>query len=301
MSITDLAAAPIPAPSLDLLADLEQLLHYHFMRNALAAGTVVAVAAGVVGYFMVLRGQSFAGHTLSQVGFPGAAGATLVGLAPAAGLLVFCVAAALGIGALSESRSVERRAESAAIGSILAFALALGFLFATLYHGFVSGIEALLFGTFVGISDAQVLQLLVASLLLLAAMALMARPLLFASLDPEAAAARGVPVRLLSVAFLALLGVGVAEAAQITGTLLVFALLVAPAAAAQQLSAQPQVAMLLSVLVALLVTWLGMAVAYFSPYPTGFYVTSLAFAAYLLARAARWNATRRGRRAGAHA
>lgn len=287
MSITELAAAPIPAPSLDLLADLQQLLHYHFMRNALAAGTVVAVAAGVVGYFMVLRGQSFAGHTLSQVGFPGAAGATLVGLAPAAGLLVFCVAAALGIGALAESRSVERRAESAAIGSILAFALALGFLFATLSHGFVAGIQALLFGTFVGISDAQVLQLLAASVVLLAGVAVMARPLLFASVDPDAAAARGVPVRLVSIAFLVLLGVGVAEAAQITGTLLVFALLVAPAATAQQLSARPHVALPLSVAVALLVTWLGMAVAYFSPYPTGFYVTSIAFAAYLLSRGLR--------------
>jgi zinc/manganese transport system permease protein len=280
----------------DIWGELQQLFAYSFMRNALLAGTIVAVVAGLVGWFMVLRGQSFAGHTLSQVGFPGAAGAALVGAAPAVGLLVFCVLAAVGIAVLGDRRSVERRAESAGIGSILAFALALGFLFASLYSGFISGIQAFLFGTFLGITQSQVLLLLAAGVVVLAAMAVMARPLLWASIDPDAAAARGVPVRALSIVFLIVLGVGVAEAAQITGTLLVFALLVAPAATAQQLSARPAVALALSVAIGLLVVWVGMAVAYWTGYPVGFWVTSAAFAAYLLARGARFAAQWRGRR-----
>jgi zinc/manganese transport system permease protein len=263
------------------------LFAYHFMQNALLAGTIVAVVAGVVGWFMVLRGQSFAGHALSQVGFPGASGAALIGVTPGAGLLVFCVAGAVGIGLLGERRSAERRFETAGIGAILALALALGFLFASLYQGNVEGVQALLFGTFLGITDAQVVLLLVAALVALPAVGVLARPLLFASVDPEAAAARGVRVRALSIAFLVVLGVGVAEAAQITGTLLVFALLVAPAATAQQVSARPSLAMAMSVAIALLVTWAGLALAYWTSLPVGFWVTSLAFALYLCARGGR--------------
>jgi zinc/manganese transport system permease protein len=271
----------------DAWGELQQLFSFHFMQNALLVGTIVAVVAGVVGWFMVLRGQSFAGHTLSQVAFPGASGAALVGVTPAVGLLVFCLLAAVGIALLGGRRSVERRAETAAIGSILAFALALGFLFASLYHGFLGGIQAILFGTFLGISDTQVLMVLVASLLTLVMVAVLGRPLLFASVDPDTAAARGVPVRWLSIGFLVLLGVGVAESAQVTGTLLVFALLVAPAATAQQLTARPAVALPLSVAIALLVSWIGLLIAYSTGYPIGFWVTTVAFAFYLAARGVR--------------
>ena len=277
-----------PQPSFDLWADVQELLRYHFMQNAFEAGTIVAVVAGLIRWFMVLRGQSFAGHTLSQVGFPGAAGAALIGVMPGLGLLVFCVLSALGIASLGDERSEGRRAESAAIGSILAFTLAVGFLFASLYSGLLGGVYAFLFGTFVGISDAQVVLLATVGAAALAVLAIIGRPLLFASVDPEVAAARGVPVRLLSVGFLLLLGLGVAEAAQITGTLLVFALLVAPAATAQQLSARPVTSMLVTVAVAIAVTWIGLAVAYYSVYPIGFFVTTIAFAAYLLARLTRW-------------
>lgn len=294
MPITDIGGPP--QLSFDLFADVQQLLEFHFMQNAFEAGTIVAVVAGLMGWFMVLRGQSFAGHTLSQVGFPGAAGAALVGVMPAAGLLVFCVASALGIAVLSDGRSEGGRTESAAIGSILAFTLATGFLFASLYSGFVGGVYAFLFGTFIGISDSQVEILAAVALVAVAALAVIGRPLLFASVDPDVAAARGVPVRFLAVAFLLLLGLAVAEAAQITGTLLVFALLVAPAATAQQLTARPALGLVLSVAIALLVIWLGLAVAYFTVYPIGFFVTSFAFAAYLVARAARWASTSAGRR-----
>jgi zinc/manganese transport system permease protein len=295
MLITDVGGEP--QPSIDLWGDIQQLLQFHFMQNAFAAGTIVAVLAGLIGYFMVLRGQSFAGHTLSQVGFPGAAGAALLGVMPAAGLLVFCAASALGIAVLSDRRGEGLRSESAAIGSILAFTLAAGFLFASLYRGFIGGAYAFLFGTFIGISDLQVALLLMVAVAAAVVLLVVGRPLLFASVDPDVAAARGVPVRLLAVAFLVLLGLAVAEAAQITGTLLVFALLVAPAATAQQLTARPVVSLGLSVLIAVLVTWAGLAVAYFTVYPIGFFVTSFAFAAYLLARTASWisrTAARRG-------
>ena len=285
MPITD---AVQPQPSFDLWADVEELLRYHFMQNAFEAGTIVAVVAALIGWFMVLRGQSFAGHTLSQVGFPGAAGAALVGVMPAVGLLVFCVLSAVGIAALGDERSEGRRAESAAIGSILAFTLATGFLFASLYSGFVGGVYAFLFGTFIGIGDSQVEILAAVAAIALVALALIGRPLLFASVEPDVAAARGVPVRTIGLAFLLLLGLGVAEAAQITGTLLVFALLVAPAATAQQLSARPRTSLLLSVVLAVGVTWLGLAVAYYSIYPIGFFITTFAFAAYLVARTVRW-------------
>lgn len=293
MPLTDFGSQP--QPSFDLWGDIQQLLQFHFMENAFEAGTIVAIVAGLIGYFMVLRGQSFAGHTLSQVGFPGAAGAALIGVTPALGLLVFCVATAFGIAALSDSASQERRAESAAIGSILAFMLALGFLFASLYSGFINGVYAFLFGTFIGITDSQVEILLVVAVIAVVALAVIGRPLLFASIDPDSAAARGVPVRALSFAFLVLLGLAVAEAAQITGTLLVFALLVAPAATAQQLTVRPAFGMVLTVAIALAVTWLGLSVAYFTIYPIGFFVTTFAFAGYLIARAVRWGSAYAGR------
>ena len=161
--------------------------------------------------------------------------------------------------------------------------LACGFLFVALYPGFLSGLNALLFGTFLGISLTQVFVLAVAAVVVLGLLAGGARPLLFASLDPEAAAARGVPVRLLSAGFLLLLAVAVAEVSQITGALLVFALLVMPAAAAQRLTARPWLSMGIAVAVGLVVTWLSLAVAFYTPYPVGFYVTTFAFGSYLLA------------------
>ena len=281
--------------SWDLVSDLRQLLEFHFMQNALEAGTIVAVLCGLIGWFVVLRGQTYAGHALSQVGFPGAAGAVLVGIPPILGLLGFCAAAALGIGALGTVAHGERRAESAGIGTILAFALALGFLFARLYKGFVDAAYAFLFGTFLGITDSQVVILLITAVLAVAALTVIARPLLFASVEPDVAAARGIPVRALSTLFLLLMGLAVASASMVTGTLLVFALLVTPAATAQQLTTRPVAGIALSVAIALLVTWLGLAVAYFSVYPVGFYVTSIAFGAYLLARA--WRSVSTMRRA----
>lgn len=273
--------------SWDLYANLQLLLQFHFMQNAFAAGTLVAILAGVAGYFVVLRGQSFAAHMLSQVGFPGAAAAVLVGVPAVFGLIAFCLAAALGIGWLGRDLDAGSRAESAAVGSILAFSLGLGLLFFRLYAGTAQGIYGFLFGTIVGISDSDVLITLGVTVVSLAVLTALARPLLFASVDPDVANARGVPVRLLAVAFLVLLALAVAVTVQIVGTLLIFALLVAPGASARQLTTRPARGVALSVAVSLAVTWLGLAFAYFTDLPVGFFITTLAFVAYVLIRAVR--------------
>ncbi len=168
-----------------------------------------------------------------------------------------------------------------------AFALACGFLFISLYKGLLEGPTALLFGSFLGITTGQVGLLAVIGAVVLAVLALIGRPLLFATVDPEVAAGRGVPVRLLSTLFLVLLGAATAEASQITGTLLVFALMVIPAATAQLLTARPGLSLVLAVLIGFASCWLGLIAAYYQPYPLGFLVTSIAFAGYLLAQLGR--------------
>lgn len=271
----------LAGPSGNPITDLQEMWSFPFMVNAFRAGTIVAVLAGVMGHFMVLRRQSFAGHTLSLIGFPGAAGAVLIGVAAGYGYFVFCLVGALVIAALPPTGRGGYSQESAVTGTVQAFALACGFLFVSLYKGFLNGVNALLFGNFLGITTEQVAVLGAVAAVSLTILGLIARPLAFASIDPEVAAARNVPVRALSVAFLVLLGVAVAEASQITGTLLVFALLVMPAATAQALTARPIRALALTIVIGLIVTWLGLSVAYYTPFPVGFYVTSFAFAGYV--------------------
>lgn len=278
-----------PHFSLDPLSDLDQMLAYPFMVNALAAGTIVATMAGVIGWLMVLRHQSFAGHTLSLMSFPGAGAAALVGVPLACGYYVFCVVGALAIAAASGTRRAQRgrAGESAAIGTVQAVALALGFLFLSVYHGVLENLETLLFGSFLGISRGEVLALALVASATLALLAGIGRPLLFASVDETVARARGVPAGALSAAFLVVLGLAVAATAQITGSLLVFALLVAPAAAARALTPRIGLGLVLSVAIALLVTWIGLGLAYFVDRPVGFFLTTTAFAAFVLAHAAR--------------
>jgi len=268
------------------LAALQVMFSYAFMRNALLAGTIVALVAGVIGYFMALRRESFAGHTLANIGFAGAAGAALVGVSPIVGLIAFGLLGAAGVGALGERSLRGRRRADIAIGAILTLALALGVLFERLSSAKAASVYAILFGSALGVSEADLREIALTAVITLLGVMLIARPLLFATLDPEVAAARGVPVRLLSYVYLALLALAVAQAIQVVGALLIFALLVAPAAAAQRLTARPGLGLALSVAIALLVTWLGLTVAYFTPYPVGFFITSFAFAAYLLARLA---------------
>lgn len=263
------------------------LLEFHFMQNAYLAGTLVALLAGVAGYFVVLRGQSFVAHTLSQVGFPGAAAGVLVHVSPVVGLITFCVAAAMGIGWRGRDVDAGNRVESAAVGSILAFSLGLGLLFFRLVAGSAQDIYSFLFGSILGIADTDVQITFAVAIGCGAALALIGRPLVFSSVDPDVAEARGVPVRLLSIGFLVVLALSVAITVQIVGTLLIYALLVAPAATALQITAQPRLGLALSVILSVAFTWAGLALAYYSEFPVGFFITSLAFAAYIAARGAR--------------
>jgi zinc/manganese transport system permease protein len=295
-------SAELAEPQLgwNVFRDLSELLEYHFMVNALTAGSIVAVMAGLIGWVMVLRRETFAGHTLSMMAFPGASAAALLGVPAAWGYFTFCGAGALAIGRFSAGERRSWSEESAGIGAVQALALAAGFLFVSLYGGVLGDLDSLLFGNLLGISDGEVLLLGAVALVALAVLAGLARPLLFASIDPGAAAARGLPVSRLASAFLLLLGLAVAATSQITGPLLVFALLVVPPATAQVITARPLLSLALTVLVGLSVTWLGLGISYFSAYPAGFFIATIAFAGYLLARllaAARARRLARRRRA----
>ncbi len=274
--------------SWDLVADLQLLLHYHFMQNAYLAGTLVAIVAGIVGYYMVLRSQSFAGHSLANVGFAGATGALLFGVPPVAGLFVAGVLAAVGIQTLNLGARQSRQSD-VAVGAVFTASLALGYLFVHLATTeYAANVYTVLFGNVLGISDQDVTIIAWSAVVLLGALGFMARPLLFASLDPDVAAAHGVPVRTLAFAYLVVLALVVAVAVQVVGVLLIFALLVTPAAIARQLTARPARAVALAVVLALLFTWVGLAVGFFTLYPVGFFITTFAFGTYLLVRVGRF-------------
>jgi len=255
-------------------------LQYDFMQNAYAAGTIVAIVSAVVGFFVVLRGLTFAAEAFSHIGFAGATGAILFGVDPLFGLLAFTILSGVIMGFLGE----RLRGRDVAIGIVLAFGLGLGALFLSLYTRYATQAYSILFGTILGVSLGDVLISLVLGAVVLGLMAILYRPLMFASIDPEVAAARGVPVEALSMAFLFVLAIAVAEAVQVVGVLLVFTLLVAPAATASYLTTRPSSAILLGVLLALTETWIGITLAFYSKFPVSFYISALGFALYLLAR-----------------
>jgi zinc/manganese transport system permease protein len=257
-----------------------QLLAQHFVHTALWAGAVVAVVSGVIGVFVVTRGMSFAVHAISELGFTGAAGALVVGLDPVIGVLGGSLLVGLVLGLLS----LRGRERDSAIGAVLAFGLGVGVLFLSLYQGYATEATNLLFGSIVGVSDAQLRALAIVAAIVLAGVAVLYRPLLFSSVDPEIAAARGVPLRALSVGIFLLLALTTAEAIQVVGVLLVLTLVITPAAAAQHLTRRPAVAILLSVAIALVSTEGGILLSLVKPWPTSFFITSISFAAYLGAR-----------------
>jgi zinc/manganese transport system permease protein len=285
-----------PVLTWNLVEDVRQLFAFPFMVHAVQAGTIVAVLAGLVGWYMVLRRQSFIGHTVAVVGFPGAAGAVLLGVSATAGFFAFAIAAALLIALVPGGGGRGYSEESAVTGTVQAAALACGFLFTSLYGGFLGGANALLFGSFLGITAGQVQLLLAVAIGSVLVLTAIARPLLFSSIDPAVAAARGVPVRALSVTFLVLLAAAAAEVAQITGTLLVFALLVIPAATAQAVTSRPAASLALTVALGVTITWSALFVAYYEPYPIGFFLTSFAFVVYLAAIGRRHAGSRLGSR-----
>jgi zinc/manganese transport system permease protein len=269
--------------SWDPITDWQLLFEFHFMQNAFLAGTIIALVAGVIGYYVVLRAQTFAAHALAHVGFTGAAGALLFGVSPIVGLLAMGASAAIGMGVLERRQGTMGAGDSVAIAAVFTFGLALGLLFLQLYSGQAENAYSILFGAVLGISDDDVVTMAVTGVVTLVVLGIISRPLLFSSLDPDVALAQGVPVRAVSILFLMLLGFAVAEAVQVVGTLLIFALVVTPAATARYLTARPSFAIVLSAALAVLFTWAGLAAAYFGPYSVaGFYITTFAFATYLL-------------------
>ena len=257
-----------------------QLLGQHFVHTALLAGAVVAIASGVIGTFVVTRGASFAVHAISELGFTGAAGALVVGLDPVIGMIGGSLAVGLVLGLLS----MRGRERDSAIGAVLAFGLGVGVLFLSLYHGYATEATNLLFGSIVGVSDNQLLTLAIVGAIVLLGVAALYRPLLFSSVDPEVAAARGVPLRALSVAMFLLLALTTAEAIQVVGVLLVLTLVITPAAAAQRLTVRPGVALLLSVGIALVATEGGILLSLEKSWPTSFFISAISFAVYVAAR-----------------
>lgn len=257
------------------------ILQYPLIQNALLAGSIVAVCAAVIGYFLIVRGLTFAGHALPNIGFAGAAGAVLLRLDPVIGLFAFTIGSGIGIGLLG--RKINERDTS--IGILMTFALGLGLLFLSLYSGYAERAYSILFGQIIGISVQDVLITAVSSLLTLLLILVLFRPLLFSSFDPEVAEARGLPVRGLSVAFLVLTAITVSLAVQIIGALLVFVLLIGPAATAVRIARSPLWAILLAVVLGVSYTFLGIYLAALhGAWPVSFFIATISFGVYLPVR-----------------
>jgi len=269
--------------SLNPVSDLQAMLAPDFMRSAFLAGGCIALASGLVGYFVVLRNQVFTTDALGHVAFTGGLGGLLIGLDLLIGVFASCIAVALAIGTLGG----RGRGRDVAIGTVFAWVLGIGVLFLSIYSSSLSGAGGIvgvsvLFGSIFGLQPAQTAVASVAGLATGVAILALARPLLFVSLDPEVATSRGVPVRALTAIFMILVALTVAEAVQAVGALLVFGLMVTPAAIAQNLTSRPYLALALSAGLAAAAVWLGLTLAFYISYPASFFITALAFLGYLL-------------------
>jgi zinc/manganese transport system permease protein len=270
-----------------MAGSITSILSHPFLRNAFLAGTGIAASCGLVGYFVVLRGQVFTGDALSHVAFTGALAALAAGLDLRLGLYGATVAVAVGMGVLGRSG----RADDVVIGSVFAWMLGLGVLFLSIYTAGSSGSNgtagvSVLFGSILGLSGGAARFAATIGGAVCAGIVLVARPLLFASVDEGIAAAAGVPVRALGVGFLALVGVTAAETTQAVGALLLLGLLAAPAAAAHRLTDRPYRGLALSAALAVLAMWAGLTLSYVFPAtPPSFAVVAVATMIYAAAAA----------------
>lgn len=255
-------------------ADWWTILGSPFMCNAILGGTIVALAAGLMGYFIVVRQTAFAAHALAHVGLPGATGAVLLGLPVTLGLGVFCVGGALVIGYLGR-RAAEREVIT---GTVLSFAMGLGLFFNSLATKSSSTMTNVLFGNLLAISDQQLLIFAAVLLLLGVSIGFLYRPLLFSSINPPVAEARGIPIRAISISFMTLLGLTVTMAVQAVGTLLLFALVVTPAATAIMLTARPARAMAISAAISVMAVWSGLVLSAMFNVPPSFLIVTIACA-----------------------
>jgi zinc/manganese transport system permease protein len=264
-----------------------QILMSPFMHNALLGGTIVALAAGLIGYFIVVRNTAFAAHALAHIGLPGATGAVLVGLPVAFGLGVFCVGGALVIGALGK-RATDREV---ATGTVLALATGFGLFFNSLATKNSNTITNVLFGNLLAISGEQIATFAGLLAVLALTIGLVYRPLLYSSVNAQVAEAKGVPVRMLSLIFMALLGLAITMAVQAVGTLLLFALVVTPAATAIMLTPRPSAAMLISTVISLVSVWLGLGLSAVFNLPPSFVIVTIACSVWFVV----WASQRIGR------
>jgi zinc/manganese transport system permease protein len=252
------------------------ILTSRFMGNALIGGTIVALAAGLIGYFVVVRHTAFAAHALAHVGLPGATGAVLLGVPVVVGLGVFCVGGALVIGLLGK-RAADREVVT---GTVLAMATGLGLFFNSLATKSSSTMTNVLFGNLLAISDNQLVSFAILLVVLGLSIGIIYRPLLFSSVNALVAEAKGVPVRILSIIFMALLGLAVTMAVQAVGTLLLFALVVTPAATAIMLTPRPVLAMVISTTLSLSAVWLGLCASAMFNLPPSFPIVTIACATW---------------------
>ena len=259
------------------------MFEFEFMRNAFIAAALVAMMAGPVGYFLVLRGQTFAGHALAHVGFTGATGALLIGLSPLTGLILLTVAAGIGMGLFGERLNNR----DVAIGLVLAASLGFGLLFLHFFTSFATQATALLFGNILAISAGTLRVLMALAFVCLALLCLISRPLLFSSLQPELAEAKGVNIKLISTLFMVIVALATAASSQIVGVLLIFALMVGPAATAQRLASSVHAGVALSVVFALGEAWGGLLLAYVTDWPTSFWITTLSTLAFIIVEVTR--------------
>lgn len=261
--------------------ELPFYLSQAFAQHALIAAIIVAIICGVIGPFVVMRGMAFAVHGTSELAFTGAAAGLLVDNNPLVGALCGTLIFASTIGFLG----TRERERDSVIGVILAFGLGVGVLLLSFYHGFASEATNILFGNIFGVSNTQLIVLVIIGIIAIIAMLIMYRPLLFASVDPDVAEARGVPIKFLGIVFLLILAFAVTEASQIVGTLLVLSLAITPAAAALRLSSRPIVVTSLSILFALTASVGGLLVSLASgTIKPSVFITMISFAIYLLAR-----------------
>jgi zinc/manganese transport system permease protein len=279
-----IVASALPPFTLNLWQDVQNMLFYDFMRQALLVGTILSTVAGLIGFFVVVRHQAFAGESLSDVAFTGSLGGAAFGINPLISLIGTTIIVALAMGGFGE----RLRGRDVAIGTMLAWVLGLGVLFLSLFTAHVSGTGTgysgvtVLFGNILGIPADQTTIIALISGLVILVLALIARPLLFASLDPDVATAQGVPVRTLGLLFMALLAVTVSIATMAVGALLVFALLLLPAAIAYQLTTRPSVALALSAGLAIILTWLGITIGFYTGYPSSVCISLVSFVGYVV-------------------
>lgn len=257
-----------------------QILTSDFMLQAFIAGILIAIACGMMGYFTIIRHSTFAAHALAHIGLPGATGAVLLGLPVAAGLGAFALGGALVIGTLGKKVS-EREI---ATGTVLAFATGLGLFFARLSSSASQQMQAILFGSILTISTAQIIGFAIFDALLFLVMCIVYRPLLFSSLDTEVAAARGVPVHALNIIFMAIMAGVITVAVPAVGTLLVFALVITPAATASMLTRSPLSAMVVATLICLVSIWSGLVLSAMFPAPPSFIIVSISTLIWLITR-----------------